>query len=76
MLFVRKGRQSGGLGDGSLHYALVVTFCSEQRSLQFFLQLRGPDTTLSRKCLYYLTPAQYYKSFFCNMHKKKICDEN
>jgi hypothetical protein len=44
----------------------------KQRSLYFFLQLRGPATALSRKFLHDLTISRHFKSFFCNMRNKKI----
>jgi hypothetical protein len=36
-----------------------------QRFIEIFLQLRGPDIALSSKILHDLTTVRHFKSFFC-----------
>jgi hypothetical protein len=42
--------------------AETIKIHRNQRSLEFFLQLRGPATALSREVLHDLTTARHFKS--------------
>jgi isocitrate dehydrogenase kinase/phosphatase len=53
-------------------FILAVTFLAGLNNVpsNFFFQLRGPATVLSREFLHDLTTARHFKEFFRNMHNK------